>query len=75
MDKVEVYVKKVDDYIAQYPSVTQYGMFLLPWEPPLSSFVVVVNFLRTETRVQKMTTPKCLGLIRGNENVISFTKM
>ena len=25
MDKVEVYVKKVDDFIAQYPSVTQYG--------------------------------------------------
>jgi receptor expression-enhancing protein 5/6 len=27
MDKVEVYVKKVDDYIAQYPSVTQYEKF------------------------------------------------
>ena len=25
MDKVEEYTKKVDDFIAQYPSVTQYG--------------------------------------------------
>jgi hypothetical protein len=25
MDKVEVYVNKVDEFIAKYPSVTQYG--------------------------------------------------
>jgi receptor expression-enhancing protein 5/6 len=29
MDKVEPYIKKIDDIIAQYPSLTQYGAFVV----------------------------------------------
>ena len=77
MDKVEVYVKKVDDYIAQYPSVTQYGMFFFIcmrtlhsfWLDPSPFFIFYVQKHVQISRIKMTATPTPKNLIRVNNTV------
>lgn len=47
MDKVKVYIEKVDDFIAQYPSLTQYG----------TCFVVFTHLFENSRMLRHMVNP------------------